>query len=126
MDAKRRFNAPRPLLPPPHSYFTLLRRNRDELHSGSIPLPQGKAINWDLYCQQRMRIKQEVEKKRSESVNRKCVVFYHDNAKPHTFLAIRQILREFGWEVLMHLPLTDIALNLHSQIFTCFSLFRIP
>ncbi|GBP05834.1 Octopamine receptor beta-3R [Eumeta japonica] len=49
---------------------------------------------------------QEVEKKRPEFINRKGVVFHHDNTRPHTSLATQQILREFGWQVLMHPPCT--------------------
>ncbi|GBP68770.1 Histone-lysine N-methyltransferase SETMAR [Eumeta japonica] len=40
----------------------------------------------------------------------KGVVFDHDNASPHTSLPTHQILREFGWEVLMHPPCSlDLA-----------------
>ncbi|GBP81889.1 Mariner Mos1 transposase [Eumeta japonica] len=67
-------------------------------------LPPGKAINWDLYRRQLKRLKQEVEKIRPVSINRKGVVFHHDNAIPYTSLVIQQILKEFGWEVLMHPP----------------------
>ncbi|GBP40160.1 Zinc finger protein 22 [Eumeta japonica] len=45
-----------------------------------------------------MRLEQEVEKKQPESIskrNRKGVDFHHDNARPHTSLAIQQILRNF-------------------------------
>ncbi|GBP39237.1 Mariner Mos1 transposase [Eumeta japonica] len=49
-----------------------------------------------------IRLKQEVEKKRPESINRKGVAFHHDNARPYTSLAIRQILKQLGWEALMH------------------------
>ncbi|GBP38736.1 Histone-lysine N-methyltransferase SETMAR [Eumeta japonica] len=34
-------------------------------------LPPGKIISSDLYCQQLMRLKQEVEKKRLKLINRK-------------------------------------------------------
>jgi len=49
-------------------------------------------------------------RKRSELINKRGVVFHHDNARPHTSLMTRQKLRELGWEVLMH-PLysSDIA-----------------
>ncbi|CAK1595888.1 unnamed protein product [Parnassius mnemosyne] len=68
-------------------------------------LPSGKTIDSDLYCQQLMRLKQEIEKKiRLESINRKGVVFHHDNARPHTSLATQQKLRELDGEVLMHPP----------------------
>ncbi|GBP12785.1 Mariner Mos1 transposase [Eumeta japonica] len=58
-------------------------------------LPPDKTINSDLYCQQLMRLKQGVVKKRPESFNRKGVVFHHDNARSAT----QNRLREFGWEV---------------------------
>ncbi|GBP18720.1 Histone-lysine N-methyltransferase SETMAR [Eumeta japonica] len=59
-------------------------------------LPPGKTINGDLYCQQLMRLKQEVEKKSPELINRNAVVVHHDNARPHTYLAAQQILKEFA------------------------------
>ncbi|GBP41559.1 Mariner Mos1 transposase [Eumeta japonica] len=39
-------------------------------------LPPGETINSDLYCLQLMRLKQEVEKKRPELVNRQSEIFY--------------------------------------------------
>ncbi|GBP17094.1 Histone-lysine N-methyltransferase SETMAR [Eumeta japonica] len=51
------------------------------------------------YCQQLMRLKQEVEKKRPELINRKSVIFHYINARPHASIAIQQILRKFCWEV---------------------------
>ncbi|GBP47582.1 hypothetical protein EVAR_40138_1 [Eumeta japonica] len=49
-------------------------------------LPPDKTIHLDLYYQQLMRLKQEVEKKCPELINRKDVVFHHDNTRPHAFL----------------------------------------
>ncbi|GBP09445.1 Histone-lysine N-methyltransferase SETMAR [Eumeta japonica] len=56
-------------------------------------LPPDKTINSNLFCQRLMRFKQKVEKKRSESINRKGVVFHHDDIRPHASLAAQQILR---------------------------------
>ncbi|CAH2237565.1 jg9818 [Pararge aegeria aegeria] len=64
-------------------------------------LPPG-TIDFELHCEQLMRLKQEVGKKRPELINRRGVVFHHDNARPHTSSATQQKLRELGWEVLMH------------------------
>jgi len=45
-----------------------------------------------------------------ELINRRGIVFHHDNARPHTSLMTRQKLRELDWEVLMHPPYSlDIA-----------------
>ena len=74
-------------------------------------LEPGQTINSTLYCQQLMRLKQAIKKKRPELTNRKGVVFRH-NARPHISLVTRQKLRELGWEVLMHPPYSpDIALS---------------
>ncbi|KAJ0183740.1 hypothetical protein K1T71_000163 [Dendrolimus kikuchii] len=73
-------------------------------------LPTGRTIDSGRYCEQLMRLKQKVERKRPELINRRGVVFHHDNARPHTSLATQQKLREFGWEVLMHPPYSpDLA-----------------
>jgi len=63
-------------------------------------LPPGQTIDSNLYCQQLERLRQAIEKKRPELINRKGVVFHHDNARPHTSLVTRQKLKELGWEVL--------------------------
>ncbi|GBP45829.1 hypothetical protein EVAR_27537_1 [Eumeta japonica] len=59
-------------------------------------VPPGKTVNSDLYCQRlmqtRQRLKQEIEKKLSELINRKSVAFPDDKARPHTSLATQQIL----------------------------------
>ncbi|GBP13356.1 Histone-lysine N-methyltransferase SETMAR [Eumeta japonica] len=65
---------------------------------------RGKTINSDFYCQHLMRLKEEVEKNQSELINRKSVVFHHDNARQHTPSATPEILREFGWKISMHPP----------------------
>ncbi|GBP80714.1 Mariner Mos1 transposase [Eumeta japonica] len=67
-------------------------------------LTPGKIINSDICCQQLLRLKEKVEKRRPELINTKDVVFYHDNAKPHTCITIQQIMRVLGWEELIHPP----------------------
>ena len=67
-------------------------------------LEPGQTVNSTLYCQQPMRLKQAIKKKRPELINKKGVVFHHDNARPHISLVTRQKLRELGSEVLMHPP----------------------
>ena len=61
-------------------------------------LASGQTINSTLYCQ------------RPELINKKGVVFHHNNARPYISLVTRQKLRELGWEVLMHPPYSpDLA-----------------
>ena len=75
-------------------------------------LEPGQTINSTLYYQQLMRLKQTIKKKRPELINKKGVVFHHDNARPYISLVTRQKLRELGWEVLMHPPYSpDLALS---------------
>ncbi|GBP47934.1 hypothetical protein EVAR_31474_1 [Eumeta japonica] len=57
----------------------------EELYSYELLRP-GEIISSDLCCQQLMRLKQEVEKKRSELINRKGAVFHQDNVRQHTSL----------------------------------------
>ena len=52
-------------------------------------LPRNQTINLDAYCRQLNKLNAAVIEKRPELVNRKGVIFNHDNATPHTSLAIR-------------------------------------
>ena len=64
----------------------------------------GQTLNSVLYCEQLDRLKQAIDQKRPELVNRNGVVFHQENARLHTFLMTRQKLRELGWDVLSHPP----------------------
>ena len=60
-------------------------------------LPRNETIDLNVYCRQLENLNQSIAQKRPELVNRKRVVFYHDNARPHTSLMTRQKLLELGW-----------------------------
>ncbi|XP_018306549.1 histone-lysine N-methyltransferase SETMAR-like [Mycetomoellerius zeteki] len=68
-------------------------------------------VDSDLYCQQLMRLKQSIQEKRPELINRKDIVFHHDYTQwPYMSSMTRQKLKELGWEVLMHPPCSlDLA-----------------
>ena len=73
-------------------------------------LPRNQTINSDVYCRQLNKLNAAVKEKRPELVNRKGVIFHHDNATPHTSLATRQKLLRLGWEVMLHPPYSpDLA-----------------
>jgi len=73
-------------------------------------LPKNKMINLDVYCGQLDKLNAAIHKKRPELVNRKGVVFHHDNARPHTSLQTRQKLLELSWDILPHPPYSpDLA-----------------
>jgi len=65
-------------------------------------LLSGKTIDSTVYCSQLTKLDQAIRKKRPELVNRKGVVFHHDNARPHTSLTTRNKLLTLGWDVLPH------------------------
>jgi len=73
-------------------------------------LPRNQTINSDVYCRQLDKLNAAVKEKRPELVNRKGVVFHHDNARPYTSLVTRQKLLDLGWEVMLHPPYSpDLA-----------------
>lgn len=73
-------------------------------------LPQGQTIDSDKYCSQLNKLKRALHENRPETINRKGVVFHHDNAKPHTSLQTRQKLLRLDWDVLPHPPYSpDLA-----------------
>jgi len=84
-------------------------------------LPSGQRIDFNLYCQQLERLRQAIKRKWPELFNKKGVVFYHDNARPHTSLVTCQKLRKPDWEVFWGIHL--IVLILHQTII-CFDFYR--
>ena len=73
-------------------------------------LPENKIINSNKCCSQLDQLKVALDKKRPELVNRKCIIFHQDNARPHVSLMTRQNLLQLGWAVLIHLSYSsDIA-----------------
>lgn len=63
-------------------------------------LPKNQTIDSVTYCQQLDRLNYVIEQNRSSLVNRKGVVFHHDNTRPHTSLIKLQKLLVFLWDVL--------------------------
>ena len=73
-------------------------------------LPKNQTINSDVYCSQLDRLNAAIKDKRPELVNRRGVVFHHDNARPHVSMQTRQKLLELGWDMLPHSPYSpDLA-----------------
>ncbi|XP_076764839.1 histone-lysine N-methyltransferase SETMAR-like [Xylocopa sonorina] len=67
-------------------------------------LPEGQTINSEKYSTQLEKLKDAIRTKRPELVNRRGVVFHHDNTRPHVPFAVRTKLLEFDWDVLPHPP----------------------
>ena len=73
-------------------------------------LLENQTINSNKYCCQLDQLKAALDEKCPELVNRKCIIFHQDNARPHVSLMTRQKLLQLGWEVLIHPPCSpDIA-----------------
>ena len=72
-------------------------------------LPRNETINLDVYCRQLNKLNAEVKEKLPKLVNRKGVIFHHENATPYKSLATRKKLR-LCWEVMLHPPYSpDLA-----------------
>ena len=55
-------------------------------------LPENQTINSNKYCSQLDQLKAALDEKHLELVNRKCIIFHQDNARPHVSLMTRQKL----------------------------------
>lgn len=72
-------------------------------------LPQGETINAARYCETLKKLRRAIQNKRRGMLTR-GVCLLHDNARPHTANATKQLLDSFGWDVLNHPPYSpDLA-----------------
>ena len=72
-------------------------------------LPENQMINSNKCCSQLDQLKVALDE-HLELVNRKCIIFHQNNARPHVSLMTRQKLLQLNWEVLIHLSCSpDIA-----------------
>jgi len=66
-------------------------------------VPNGRAINAELYCQQLERVYDKLKEVYPTLVSRKRALFQQDNAKPHTAKKTKKKFEELdGVEVLPH------------------------
>ena len=73
-------------------------------------LLENQVINSNKYCSQLDQLKAALYKKHLKLVNRKCIIFHQDNARPYVSLMTRHKLLQVGWAVLIHsLYSPDIA-----------------
>ena len=79
-----------------------------------MTLPENQMINSNKHFFQLDKLK-ALSEKCPELVNRKCIIFHQNNARPHVYLMTRQKLLQLGWEVLicMFYPPDIAPLNSH-------------
>jgi [histone H3]-lysine36 N-dimethyltransferase SETMAR len=67
-------------------------------------------INSEVYCHELHKLNDALQQKRPELINRNDVVFYQDNARPHTSLVTHPKLLQLEWNIMPHTPYTpDLA-----------------
>ena len=66
-------------------------------------LPTGQTITGDLYSQQLEHAQQALRQKEPSLVNRKGILFFHGNTRPHVVRVVRDTIQQLGWETLCHL-----------------------
>ena len=72
-------------------------------------LERGSTINSERYCETMKKLRRAIQNKRRGKLSSK-VLFFHDNARPHTANRTRELLDHFEWEVFDHPPYSpDLA-----------------
>ena len=61
-------------------------------------LVRGSTINSERYCETLKKLRRAIQNKSRGKLSSK-VLFFHDNARPHTAIRTRELLDHFGWEV---------------------------
>ncbi|GFX58819.1 histone-lysine N-methyltransferase SETMAR [Trichonephila clavipes] len=73
-------------------------------------LKSSKIITEDKYCNELEEMHQKLPHKHQVLINRKGLMFFHDNARPHVSMISRQKLHALGYETLRHSPYsTDLS-----------------
>ncbi|XP_025265532.1 histone-lysine N-methyltransferase SETMAR-like [Camponotus floridanus] len=80
-------------------------------------LPVGQTIDSIKYCQQLTKLDAAMKEKRPSLVNRKGVIFHHDNARPHTSKMTLDKLKQLKWEILLHPPYSPDIAPSHYHLF---------
>ncbi|GFS99781.1 histone-lysine N-methyltransferase SETMAR [Nephila pilipes] len=62
----------------------------------------GQTVIMDLYSQQLDSGQQTKQQKKPAQVNRKDVLFFHDNSEPHVSQIFRDIIQRLDWKTLCH------------------------
>ncbi|XP_076177098.1 histone-lysine N-methyltransferase SETMAR-like [Ptiloglossa arizonensis] len=63
---------------------------------------QNQTVAAEIYSQQLERLRAALMEKRPSLVNRKGVLFHHDNARPHTARITVEKIKNFNWKLLPH------------------------
>ncbi|GFU72919.1 histone-lysine N-methyltransferase SETMAR [Trichonephila clavipes] len=66
-------------------------------------MTRGTAINSEVYSRTFKKLKRTIQNKRRGLLS-SGVVLLHDNARPHTAVRTREVLRKFKWDVFQHPP----------------------
>ncbi|GFW15198.1 mariner Mos1 transposase [Trichonephila clavipes] len=83
-------------------------------------MPPGTTINAAAYCQTLKRLRRAIQNKRREMLTN-GVRLLHDNARSHTALVVKALLKQFKWKVLDHPPYSQ---NLASSDFHLFGYLK--
>ncbi|GFS85479.1 histone-lysine N-methyltransferase SETMAR [Trichonephila clavipes] len=79
-------------------------------HGAKKDEPAHTISKTDIHQKKLDKLNDALQQKRSELINRKGVMFYQDNARPHTSLVTRQKLLQLEWDTMPHPPYSpDLA-----------------
>ncbi|GJQ83005.1 hypothetical protein Trydic_g15821 [Trypoxylus dichotomus] len=65
--------------------------------------PRNRTVHLDVCSQQYLKLDEAIEEEKLGLVNRKGIVFRHDNARPRTSLTTRTRLSDY-WKIVLHPP----------------------
>lgn len=77
--------------------FLLVRSDYNRIVHYELRL-RNKTINSDVYSEQLTKLNEALQQKHLELLNRKNIIFHHDNGPPHSSFPTRQELLEYSWD----------------------------